>query len=313
MTLTEYLFSLGAFREKIPLSTFSALCDFDHWSMGNQRNGRSGRALSLSRKKGKQVNSQLIIFLSCSEYRNADSQNSQADKNFPLQLTDLPETSTEIQIWPHGVSDENRRNFAGIIPETNSRFENKRPANAAHTRVGSMLRLPRQETIVLRLFTGVVLGLVAVCILTGVDVLVTETFSGSESESWTFMWTVCFLFKGAISLSISFWFYASIFAKSDMISFLRDVFISIILSGSVLGTLLELATRFSDGEFSVTEVSKSPETISATAFLFWLLVVIFAVRKVDSPAKGEFFEKDFCSTLKQRNSLSLLQLTKLTN
>ena len=64
-----------------------------------------------------------------------------------------------------------------------------------------------------------------------------------------------------------------------MISFLRDVFTSVRLSGSILGTLLELATRFSDGEFSVTEVSISPETNSATAFLFWLLVVIFIVEK----------------------------------
>ena len=78
-----------------------------------------------------------------------------------------------------------------------------------------------------------------------------------------------------------------------MISFLRDVYISIRLPGSILGTLLELATRFSDVEFSAIEVSKSPETNSATAFLFWILVVIFAVRKVGSPAKGEFFEEDF--------------------
>ena len=90
---------------------------------------------------------------------------------------------------------------------------------------------------------------------------------------------ILFLFKGAISLSISFWFSASILVRSDMIFFLRDVFISVRLSGSILGTLLELATRFSDGEFSVTEVSKSPETNSATACLFWLLVVILLLKK----------------------------------
>ena len=43
----------------------------------------------------------------------------------------------------------------------------------------------------LRLFTGVVLELVAF-VLTGVDVLATEVFSGSESESWLFRWTCCF-------------------------------------------------------------------------------------------------------------------------
>ena len=38
---------------------------------------------------------------------------------------------------------------------------------------------------VLRLFTGVVLELVAIVVLKGVDVLATEMFSGSESESWS--------------------------------------------------------------------------------------------------------------------------------
>ena len=140
-------------------------------------------------------------------------------------------------------------------------------------------RLVFFHQLMLRLFIGVVLGLVAVWILTGVDVFVTETFSGSESESWAFKWTACFLFKGAFSLSISFWFSASILERSNMISFLRDVFISVRLSGSILGTLLELATRFADGEFSFMEVSKSPETSSATAFLFWLLVVILVKRE----------------------------------
>ena len=145
--------------------------------------------------------------------------------------------------------------------------------------MGWLVESLRTSVTMLRLFAGVVLELVAVCaFLTGVDVVATETFSGSESESWAFMWTVCFLFKGAISLSISFWFSAKILVRSDMISFLRDVFISVWLSGSILGTLLELATRFSDGEFSVTEVSKSPETNSATAFLFWLLVVILLLK-----------------------------------
>ena len=75
----------------------------------------------------------------------------------------------------------------------------------------------------LRLFIGVVLELVAVIILTGVDVPATETFSGSESESWTLAETGCFLLRGAINFSISFWFSANIFVKSARIFFLRDV------------------------------------------------------------------------------------------
>ena len=105
------------------------------------------------------------------------------------------------------------------------------------------------------------------------------------------MRTFCFLFKGAISLSISFLFSASILVRSDIISFLSDVFISAKPSGSILGILLELATRISGGKFSVIEVSKSPETNSATAFLFWLLVVIFIERERESIfGKVEFFK-----------------------
>ena len=120
----------------------------------------------------------------------------------------------------------------------------------------------------LRLLFGLVLELVAVYDFTGVDVLATEMFSGSESESWTFKQTGCFLFKGAINFSISSWFSASMFVKSDMISFLRDAFISSRFSGSTLGTLLGPAIRFSDGVFLAIEASKSPETSSATALLF---------------------------------------------
>ena len=56
----------------------------------------------------------------------------------------------------------------------------------------------------LRLFIRVVLELVAVIVLTGVDVLATETSSGSESEPWTFVEIGRFLLKGATSLSSSF-------------------------------------------------------------------------------------------------------------
>ena len=127
----------------------------------------------------------------------------------------------------------------------------------------------------LRLFTGVVLELVAVIVLTGIDVLDTETSSGSESESWTFAVIGRFLFKGATSLSISFWFSANIFVRSARIPFLRDVFISSRFSSSVLTTLLELAIKSPDGICSVPEVSNSTEANSAIAFLFWVLVVIF--------------------------------------
>ena len=97
---------------------------------------------------------------------------------------------------------------------------------------------------VLRLLFGVVLGIVAVLIFTGVDVLATEMLSGSESESWTFGQTGYFLFKGAISLSNSFWFSASILVRSVIISLLEYVFISSRFSGSILGLLLGPA-RFS--------------------------------------------------------------------
>ena len=133
----------------------------------------------------------------------------------------------------------------------------------------------KKRMTLLRLFTGVVLELVAVCVLTGVDVLVTEMFSWSESESCMFELTERFLFAGAINLSISFWFSANIFVRSVIISFLRVVFISSRFSSSSLGFLLELGIRFPVELFSVKEASKSPDTNSATAFLFWLLVVIF--------------------------------------
>ena len=51
----------------------------------------------------------------------------------------------------------------------------------------------------LRLFTGVVLELVAVVVLTGVDVLATEMFSDSESVFWSLVRTRRFLLDGAIS------------------------------------------------------------------------------------------------------------------
>ena len=76
----------------------------------------------------------------------------------------------------------------------------------------------------LRLFTGVVLELVANVVLTGVDILATEIFSGSESESCSLTQVVRFLLKGAINLSISFWISASIFDRSDKISVLKDLF-----------------------------------------------------------------------------------------
>ena len=56
----------------------------------------------------------------------------------------------------------------------------------------------------LRLFAGVVLGLVAVIVLTGVDVLATEMFSDSDSVSWSLQQTGHFLLNGAINLGISF-------------------------------------------------------------------------------------------------------------
>ena len=59
-----------------------------------------------------------------------------------------------------------------------------------------------QDILLLQLLLGVVLELVAFGFI-GVDVLATEIFSVSVSESCSFEWTVGFLFKGAISFNIS--------------------------------------------------------------------------------------------------------------
>ena len=61
----------------------------------------------------------------------------------------------------------------------------------------------------------VVLELVAVVVLTGVDGLATELFSGSESVFWPSTQARLFLLNGAINLSISFLFSANIFDRSE--------------------------------------------------------------------------------------------------
>ena len=102
--------------------------------------------------------------------------------------------------------------------------------------VGSFVESLRTPVTMLRLFTGVVLELVAIVVLTGVDVLATEVFSGSESESWSLVQMRQFLLKGAINLGTSFWFSANIFDRSDKISFHKDVFISSKISESFTRT-----------------------------------------------------------------------------
>ena len=153
----------------------------------------------------------------------------------------------------------------------------------------------------LRLFTGVVLELVAIVVLTGVDNLATEMFSGSESKSWSFVQVGHFLLKGAINLSISFWFSLRTFERSDKLSFLKDVFVSSKYSGSVLRVLLGPAIKSSDGIFSFTWVSKSPETSSAKSFLFWLLVFIFQVENSKSSVKLNSSKNVVFFSLLQRN------------
>ena len=105
----------------------------------------------------------------------------------------------------------------------------------------------------------------------------TEMFSTSESESWFSDETARFLLSGAINLNICLWFSANIFDRSEKNSFLKYAFISFRSSGSVPVVLLLLATKFSARLFSFKEVSNSLDTSSVTAFLFWLLVVIFRV------------------------------------
>ena len=131
---------------------------------------------------------------------------------------------------------------------------------------------------VLRLFIGVVLG-AAVLVFTGVDVRATEIFSVSESESCAFRWANDFFADSATSFIISFWISANSLARSDIISLLKEVIISSKFSGCTLGDLLGLAIRFSGWLFSTIEASNSLETSSATALLFWLLVVILSVEK----------------------------------
>ena len=128
----------------------------------------------------------------------------------------------------------------------------------------------------LRLFTGVILLVVAVVLVfIGVDVAFSGMFSGSESVSSEVFIMAGFLVTGAISFSISFWFSASILVRSVIISFLRVVLISSRFSEMTLGDLLVPAKGFSFWLISGSGVSISVDTSSSAAFLFWLLVVIF--------------------------------------
>ena len=86
--------------------------------------------------------------------------------------------------------------------------------------VGWFVESLRTPVTMLRLFTVVVLELGAIVVLTGVDVPATEMFSGSESEYCSLTQVVRFLLKGAINLSISFWFSASIFDRVSPKTFL---------------------------------------------------------------------------------------------
>ena len=68
---------------------------------------------------------------------------------------------------------------------------------------------------VLRLFTGVILRVVAVVlVLIEVEVAFSGTFSDSESVSSVADMMVCFLDVGAISFNISFWFSVKILVRS---------------------------------------------------------------------------------------------------
>ena len=119
----------------------------------------------------------------------------------------------------------------------------------------------------LRLFTGVILRVVAVVlVLIGVEVAFSGTFSDSESVSSVAVMTVCFLDVGAISFNISFWISAKILVRSDIISFLSEDLNSSRFSVSTLGDLLVPATGFKFWLVSGIGVSISVETNSSTAF-----------------------------------------------
>ena len=130
--------------------------------------------------------------------------------------------------------------------------------------------------LMLRQFTGVILRVVVVVlVLIGVEVAFPGTFSDSESVSSVAVMMVCFLDVGTIRDNISFWFSAKILVRSDMISFLSEDLISSRFSVRTLGDLLVPATGFKFWLVSGIAVSFSVETNSSTAFLYWLLVVIF--------------------------------------
>ena len=144
----------------------------------------------------------------------------------------------------------------------------------------------------LRLFTGVILRVVAVVLfLIGVEVAFYGMFSDSESVSSVAVMMVCFLTGGAISFSISFWFSAKILVRSDMIPFLNEDLISSRFSVSTLGDLLVPATGFKFWLVSGIGVSISVETNSSTAFLFWLLVVILERERGCSLENSNFPKK----------------------
>ena len=177
--------------------------------------------------------------------------------------------------------------------------------------VGCIVESLRTPVTMLRLFTGVILKLVAIVVLTGIDVLATEVFSGSESESWSLVQLRRFLLEDAINLSICFWFSAKIFVRSDKISFLKDVFISSKFPGSILRVILGPAIKSLHGIFSFTGVSKSPETSSPTVFLFWLLVVFFQIENSKSSVRLNT-SKSFVFSLLKRNYIDTKRYYKLT-
>ena len=87
--------------------------------------------------------------------------------------------------------------------------------------------------------------------------------------------------------------------RSDVISFLSEVFISSRFSGWILGDLIGPDIRVSTCSFSVMGVSTSLETSSSKNFFFFLLLIVIFQMKSENLCKNEFFEEKICSNICQ--------------
>ena len=119
-----------------------------------------------------------------------------------------------------------------------------------------------------------------------------------------------FFFKGANNLSNSFWFLASTLAKSEIISFLKDVFISSRFSGSTLGVLRGPATRsfslkifgisefFKETFFVVTKEQFDHETVTKFTAQYYIFLHIYTFQASFVPhlKTSRYHKNQVCSS-----------------